>query len=292
VKPPPFEYSAPESLPDALSLLATLGDAAKVLAGGQSLLPLVSLRLAHPAHLVDVNRMPELGQIRPRDGGLALGSMVRQRSLEWSDQVRQRCPLLLEVVPMIGHPQIRNRGTVGGSMAHADPAAELPAVALLLDAELLLGSVRGERPIKAGDFFKGYLTTALESDELLLEIRLPPWPAGAGFSFQEVSRRHGDFALVGAAAMVTLGPDGAIADGRLAFIGMGETPVRSTEAERLLMGEQPGDGIFAAAADRAVADLQPPSDIHASRSYRRAVGTALARRVLLEAAWRAGGGTR
>ncbi|MBV9282330.1 MAG: FAD binding domain-containing protein, partial [Chloroflexi bacterium] len=160
------------------------------------------------------------------------------------------------------------------------------------DAELLLASARGERLMKADDFFKGYLTTALEPDELLLEIRLPAWPAGAGFSFQEVSRRHGDFALVGAAAMVRLGPDGAIADGRLALTGMGETPMRSTEAERLLMGEQPGDGVFAAAAERAVAELQPPSDIHASRSYRRTVGAALARRALTEAARRAGGGAR
>jgi len=251
MKPPPFEYSAPESVPEALSLLATLGDSAKVLAGGQSLLPLLNLRLASPAHLVDINRMPQLGQIRPHDGGLVLGSMVRQRSLERSDEVRPRCPLLLEVVPMIGHPQIRNRGTVGGSMAHADPAAELPALALLLDAVFLLASVRGERLIKAGDFFKGYMTTALEPDELLLEIRLPAWPAGAGFSFQEVSRRHGDFALVGATAMVILGPDGAIAHGRLAFTGMGEMPVRSAEAERMLIGEQPGDSVFAAAAERA-----------------------------------------
>lgn len=290
MKPPPFEYSAPENLVDALSLLSTLGDGAKVLAGGQSLLPLMNLRLAYPAHLVDINRIPDLWRIQPHDGGLALGSMVRQRSLEGSEQVRQLCPLLLEVVPMIGHPQIRNRGTVGGSIAHADPAAELPAVALLLDAELLLASAHAERLIKARDFFQGYMTTALEPDEILVEIRFPAWPNGTGFSFQEVSRRHGDFALVGAAAMVSLGPDGSIVDGRLAFTGMGETPIRSIEAERMLRGEQPGDSVYAAAAGRAVADLQPPSDIHASRSYRRTVGTSLAQRALTAATRRAGGG--
>lgn len=292
MKPPPFEYSAPQSLPDTLSLLTTLGDGAKVLAGGQSLLPLMSLRLAHPAHLVDINRVPELGHIRTHDGGLGLGSMVRQRSLERSDAVRERCPLLAEAAPKIGHPQIRNRGTVGGSIAHADPAAELPAAAVLLDAVLVAASIRGERLIKAGDFFQGYMSTALEPDELLLEIRFPAWPAGAGFSFQEISRRHGDFAVVGAAALVTLASDGVIADGRLVFTGMGETPVRSATAERLLVGEQPGDGVFAAAAERAVADLEPPSDIHASRAYRRTVGTVLARRALEEAARRAGGGAR
>jgi carbon-monoxide dehydrogenase medium subunit len=292
MKPPPFEYSAPQSLPDALSLLATVGDGAKVLAGGQSLLPLMSLRLAHPAHLVDINRVPELGRIRPLDGGLALGSMVRQRSLERSEEVRERCPLLAEAAPMIGHPQIRNRGTVGGSIAHADPAAELPAVAMLLDAVLVAASVRGERLIAAGDFFQGYMSTALEPDELLLEVRFPAWPAGAGFSFQELSRRHGDFAVAGAAAMVTLAADGAISGARLVLTGMGETPVRAAEAERLLVSRQPGDGLFAAAAERAVAELDPPSDIHASQAYRRTVGAALARRALAEAAGRAGGGAR
>jgi carbon-monoxide dehydrogenase medium subunit len=218
--------------------------------------------------------------------------MVRQRALERSEEVRERCPLLAEAAPMIGHPQIRNRGTVGGSIAHADPAAELPAVAVLLDAVLVAASVRGERLITAGDFFQGYMSTALEPDELLLEIRFPAWPAGAGFSFQEISRRHGDFAVAGAAAMVTLASDGVIADGRLVFTGMGETPVRSAKAERLLVGEQPGDGVFAAAAERAVADLHPPSDIHASRAYRRTAGAALAQRALAEAARRAGGGAR
>jgi len=157
---------------------------------------------------------------------------------------------------------------------------------------LVAASVRGERLIKAGDFFQGYMSTALEPDELLLEVRFPAWPAGAGFSFQEISRRHGDFAVAGAAAMVTLASDGVIADGRLVFTGMGETPVRSAEAEQMLVGEQPGDGLFAAAAERAVADLQPPSDIHASRAYRRTVGAVLAKRALAEAARRTGGGAR
>ncbi|MBX6376974.1 MAG: xanthine dehydrogenase family protein subunit M [Clostridia bacterium] len=286
MKPPPFEYHAPVSLEEAVELLAELGGDAKVLAGGQSLMPLLNLRLAQPAHLVDVNGLEELAQIRPLDGGLAVGALVRQRAAERSELVRERCPLLAEALPLIGHFQIRSRGTVGGSLAHADPAAELPAVAAALDADLVVRSARGERVLKPEDFFLTVMTTTLEPDELLVEVRFPAWPEGAGWSFQEVSRRHGDFALAGVAAVLQLGGDGTIADARLAFIGVGPTPVRARAAEQLLVGERPSPEVYAAAAEAAVADLEPESDLHATGAYRKHVARVLARRALTTAAER------
>ena len=228
MKPPPFEYHAPGSLPEALDLLARLGPDAKVLAGGQSLVPLLNLRLARPAHLVDINNLAELGEIQPLDGGLKIGAMVRQRAAERSDLVRERCPLMAEALPFIGHPQIRNRGTVGGSLAHADPASELPAVAAALDADLVVQSVRGERVLKPEDFFVSFLTTSLEPDELLVELRVPAWPSGAGWAYLEISRRHGDFAMVGVASIVRLAADGSVAEARLAYTGAGGAPIRPT----------------------------------------------------------------
>src|SRR5579871_2497170 len=202
MKPPPFDYHRPDSKAEALELLASLGDDAKVLAGGQSLIALLNLRLARPAHLIDINRLdgPLSGISASASGELSFGALVRQRAAERSTAVRDGCPLMAEALPHIGHHQIRNRGTVCGNLAHADPASELPAIAVALDGEMLAESqARGTRTMKAEDFFRGYLTTALEPDELLTEFRLPAWPNGAGWSFMEVSRRHGDYALVGVA---------------------------------------------------------------------------------------------
>ena len=291
MKPPPFEYHAPESLPQALDLLARLGDEAKVLAGGQSLMPLLNLRLARPANLIDINLVErELGSLDPWDGGLRLGGLVRQRAAERSDLVRQRNPLLAEALPLVGHPQIRNRGTIGGSLAHADPASELPAVMALLDAELVAQSSRGQRTLRADEFFVSYFTTQLEPDEILAEVRLPAWPAGAGWAFLEVSRRHGDFAMVGVASLVRLAPDGSIGEARLAYTGVGATPVRAREAERGLVGQPATEDTFAAAAERAVQALDPQADVHATAAYRRHVAGVLTRRALAKAVQRAQGG--
>jgi carbon-monoxide dehydrogenase medium subunit len=290
VKPPPFEHHAPGSLAEALQLLASLGDEAKVLAGGQSLVPLLNLRLARPAHLVDINGLhAELGQIETLDGGLRIGALVRQRAAERSDLVRQRCPLMAEALPMIGHPQIRNRGTIGGSLAHADPASELPAVAAALDADLVVRSARGERVLKPEEFFVSYLTTSLAPDELLVEVRLPAWPSGTGWAYMEVSRRHGDFAMVGVASTVRLAADGSIAETRLAYTGAGGAPVRAREAERSLIGRSPTESSFEDAAQHAVAAIDPPSDIHATAAYRRHITRTLTRRALTLASARAGG---
>src|ERR1700694_1242907 len=239
MKPPPFVYHRPGTLDEALDLLGEYGDEAKVLAGGQSLLPLLSLRLAHPAHLVDINRIDgKLSQVAQQDGGLPIGALVRQRAAESSPVVRAGCPLLAEALPLIGHTQIRNRGTVCGSLAHADPASELPAVALALDAQMVAQSrARGTRVIAADAFFRGYLTTALEPDELLMEFRMAAWPAGMGWSFQEVARRHGDFALVGVAAALRLDMAGTCQDVRLAAIGAGPGPLRGRAAEAALRGQ-------------------------------------------------------
>jgi carbon-monoxide dehydrogenase medium subunit len=280
MKPPAFEYLAPSSLDEALSLRARYGSDSVLLAGGQSLVPLLNLRLTHPSVVIDLGRVTELAGIRPLDGDVAIGAMTRQRSVERSELVAERSPLLVKGVRQMGHPTIRNRGTVGGSLAHADPAAELPAVVLALDGELVARSARGERTIPAADFFQGFLTTALAPDELLVEVRLPLQSGGS--SLKEVTRRHGDFALAGAAAAVTV-EGGRISDARVALMGVGQQPIRATAAEAVLRGAEPGDAAFREAARRAAAGLQPASDVHATATYRRRVAEALVRRALLEA---------
>jgi len=292
MKPPPFTYHRPSTLDEVLDLLGEYGDEAKVLAGGQSLMPLLSLRLAHPVHLVDINRIDgQLGQVAQHDSGLSVGALVRQRAAETSAVVREGCPLLAEALPLIGHTQIRNRGTVCGSLAHADPASELPAVTLALDAEMVAQSrARGTRRIAADAFFHGYLTTALEPDELLTEVCLPAWPAGTGWSFQEVTRRHGDFALVGVAAALRLGTAGTCQDVRLAAIGAGPGPLRGRAAEAALRGQPFSTESVAAAAQELGKAVDPASDVQATAAYRRHVTVVLARRALEEAATRARAG--
>ncbi|HEX8968312.1 MAG TPA: xanthine dehydrogenase family protein subunit M [Chloroflexota bacterium] len=289
MKPPPFTYHRPGTLDEALDLLGEHGDEAKVLAGGQSLLPLLSLRLAHPAHLVDINRIDgKLSQVAQQDGGLVIGALVRQRAAEASATVRAGCPLLAEALPLIGHVQIRNRGTVCGSLAHADPASELPGVAMALDAQMVAQSrARGTRRIAADAFFRGYLTTALEPDELLTELRLPAWQAGTGWSFQEVARRHGDFALVGVAASLRLDQAGRCQDVRLAAIGASPGPLRGRAAEAILRGQPFSPDGVAAAAQELGKEVDPASDVQATAAYRRHVTVVLARRALEQAAARA-----
>jgi aerobic carbon-monoxide dehydrogenase medium subunit len=288
MKPAAFEYHDPRTAEEALALLAQYGDEAKALAGGQSLVPLMNFRLARPARLVDLNLIGELSYLRVERGTLRIGAMTRQRELERASLVAEGWPLLAEATRYIGHAQIRNRGTVGGSLAHADPAAELPAVMAALDAELVIQGRDGTRTVQSEEFFLSYLTTALAPDELLVETRVPALPPRTGWAFVEVSRRHGDFALVGVAALLTLDTDGMIQAARLAFTGAAPTPVRAARAEALLVGERPAEPLFREAGLLASADLEPEDDLHASADYRREVGGVLARRALVQAAARAG----
>jgi aerobic carbon-monoxide dehydrogenase medium subunit len=285
MKPAPFAYVAPTSLEQALELRAEHAGTSAVLAGGQSLLPLLNLRLAYPEVVIDLGHVPELAGVAVWGGGVALGAMTRQRTVERSELVQQRAPLITRALSNVGHVTIRNRGTVGGSIVHADPAAELPAVALALDAQLVARSTaRDERTIEARDFFKGFLTTSLEPDELLVEIRVSGLPERSGVAFIELTRRHGDFALAGAGAVVSRAEDGTIADARIVFIGVGASPVRAGEAEAALRGRTPDASAFAEASEHAAAALTPLSDIHASADYRRRVARVLSQRALQEAA--------
>jgi len=287
VKTPRFEYHAPQTLDEAVAILGELGDEAKVLAGGQSLVPLLAMRLARPEHLIDVNRVPELAQVEERAGMLAIGAAVRHRQVERSPVVAAASPLLAGAVPYIGHVAIRSRGTIGGSIAHADASAELPAVALAIDAEMLVRSSRGERVLEASEFFQGHFTTALEDDECLVEVRVPAWPARAGWGMHEMVRRHGDFAMAGAVAMVTLSDGGTIAGARVSLFGVADAPVRPRKVELALVGQAPSAETFAGAADAAVQPLEPASDVHGSSAYRRHVARVAVRRAFADAAARA-----
>jgi carbon-monoxide dehydrogenase medium subunit len=260
-------------------MLSDLGEDAKVLAGGQSLVPMLNLRLARPAHLVDVARIPELRGIRESGDDITIGATTTQRDIERSDLIRQRYPIIAEAVSNIAHPPIRTRGTFGGSLAHADPAAELPAIALLLEAKLVATSKRGERVIPASSFFQTYLTSALEPDELLTEIRLPAMPGNSTWAFLEVSRRHGDFALVGVAALVGRS-NGSVESARIALFGVGPTPLRAAAAESLAAGAKAGDGLWREMASAASPNLDPPSDLHGTAAYRRHVAEVLTFRAL------------
>jgi CO/xanthine dehydrogenase FAD-binding subunit len=289
MKPPRFDYLLPRTLDEALGLLAQHGDEAKVLAGGQSLVALLNFRLVRPAHLVDLNDIPGLDGIRVEQGWLAIGAMTRQRAAETSSVVRERCPLLSEAMPQIGHVQIRNRGTIGGSLAHADPAGELPAVVAALDGELVLRSRRGERRLAPHDFFVGYLTTAAAPDELLVEARVPVTPPRTGTAFMEVSRRHGDFALVGVAASITVDTGGVCTACAIALTGVGPTPVVAREASRALVGVKPTVDALADIGRRVASALTPDSDLHASAEYRQHLAGVLTRRALARALERVDG---
>jgi CO/xanthine dehydrogenase FAD-binding subunit len=283
LKPPAFGYDDPHSVDEAVALLAEHGDDAKVIAGGQSLVPLLNFRLARPARLVDVNRIDALARLRRRDGALRLGAVVRIATLERSRIAAAHWPLLVEASRFVGHPQIRSRGTVGGSAAHADPAAELPVALAALDARFRVRSSRAERTLRWDEFFVGALTTALGSDELLVEIQVPPLPPRTGTAFVELARRHGDFALAGAAVTVSRDSSGECTAARIALLAAGPTPVRATAAEAVLSGRRVDADAARAAAERAAEAAAPPGD----EAHRRALLRALVRTAVLRAAERA-----
>jgi carbon-monoxide dehydrogenase medium subunit len=281
MKPAPFEYFAPQEIAEALDLLARHGDEAKILAGGQSLMPLLNMRLARPRLLVDINRLAELTHLSlSPDGTLTIGALTRQRTVERASLVQMHNPLLAAVLPYLGHFQIRNRGTIGGSIAHADPASELPALCLALDAELVLRSASHQRTVKGADFFLTYLTTAIEPDEMLVEIRFPAWNPQWRWGFEEVCRRQGDFALVGAMALLHIDDDAICREAHLAMFGVGGTPVRLRRAEELVQGQRLEARGLEEIEKAVAAELQPDTDMHASAEYRQEVGGVIARRAL------------
>lgn len=284
LKPPPFDYKDPRSLDDAITVLGECGEDGKVLAGGQSLVPLLNFRLAQPSVIVDVNRVEELSYLRRRDGRLMIGALCRQARLEQSPVARDGWGLLGDALKLVAHPQIRNRGTVGGSAAHADPAAELPVALSCLDARFRARSTRGERVVDADDFFVTHLTTSLEPDELLVEVEVPPLPEGTGHAFEEYSRRHGDFALGGAAVLYTANGDGVCREARISLLGAADTPIRAREAERALVGQKLDEDVAREAAATATRDIDPTGDIHGSGDYRKRLIEAMVRRALIKAA--------
>ena len=282
MKPAPFEYVAARSLDEALAALADAGEGGKVLAGGQSLVPLLALRLARPDVLVDVNQVAGLDRVVVDDHRLVIGALARHRAVELDEQVRRAFPLVSAAAAKIGHVAIRNRGTVGGSVAHADPAAEWPALLLALDGEVEVASPRGRRVVSAGDLYAGYLTTTLEVDEVVCEVRATLPEGRTGTSFLELARREGDFAIVGVAAVLAFEGD-EVRHCRLSLSGVGSTPVRARGAEELLAGGAADDAAIAAAARKVAEEIDPPGDIHGSADYRRKVAGVLVRRALAAA---------
>ena len=280
MKPAPFEYFAPQTVPEALDLLHQRAADAKVLSGGQSLMPMLNFRLVRPGALVDINGIGELAYIRQEGPFLAVGAGTRQSRVMASEEVSRSCALMSEALTFVSHPAIRNRGTIGGSIAHADPAAELAIVAAALEAELELQSVRGARALRAEDFFIDHLTTALEPDELLTEIRFPLPEPQTGWSFQEVSRRRGDFAVAAAAATVTLDERGICRKARVVVGGVSGIPLRMRGVEEALLDTDLAPALIAEAAELVKGEINPQADIHASAEYRRDVATILVRRAL------------
>jgi CO/xanthine dehydrogenase FAD-binding subunit len=288
MKPPSFDYEAPATLDDAVSLLAANEFEAKLLAGGQSLMPLLNMRLARPGLLIDLARIPGLDTIKDGDTGLVIGGMARQRAVELSPLVSAKHPLLHAALLHVAHPQNRNQGTLGGSIAHADPAAELPALAVALDAEIEARGPDGTRSIPASEFFLTYLTTSLAGNEILTAVRFPYLPAKAGWSFLEVARRHGDFALTGTIATVGLDDRGNVETARIVLFAVDSRPRRMHEAEALLAGQAPSPILFERAAQAASDAIEEPlSDVHASAEFRLSLATTLVRRALTEAAEKA-----
>ncbi len=279
MKPAPFEYHAPESLPEALALLSELGDEAKVLAGGQSLIPVLALRLTVFANLVDIGRIAELAGIERRNGSLRIGATTTEAAVGADAQVASSVPLLARATPLIGHFQIRNRGTLGGSIAHADPAAEYPAVALTLDATMEVASPGGRREIAAGDFFDGLWSTTMAPDEMLTAVRFPVWGGRCGFGVEEFARRHGDFAMAGATVALEVDEADKVKRCAIGLIGLGSTPLRAGGAESAAVGSSAREIDAAEIGRRAVDGLESvPADLHGSASYRRRVGAEMVSR--------------
>ncbi|MCJ7715011.1 MAG: xanthine dehydrogenase family protein subunit M [Anaerolineales bacterium] len=291
MKPAPFKYYAPETIPEVLSLLNDHGYDAKVLAGGQSLVPMMNFRLVQPAIVVDINNIPELSFIEKKDKGLHLGAMTRHNKAEKSSLIKDQAPLIYETMPQIATTQIRNRGTIGGSLAHADPSAELVAVTTALEARFKIQSQVGERWIPAEEFFVGLLMTCMDPEELLVEIYIPGLPSRSGWSLKEVARRPHDFALIGVVAVITLDKKDRCETAKLVYLSAGDGPVSAVEAAALLKGEEITDDLITAAAEKAATDeIDPGSDIHATADFRRHLANVLTRRALAEAYQRAKGG--
>lgn len=280
----PFEYHAPDTLEEAVALLAKHGDGAKALAGGQSLVPLLTLRLARPDVVVDLNHLEALRAVRRESDDVVIGALVRHRALERGEGPLRDCPILQEAAALIGNVRVRTLGTIGGSLAHADPAAELPAVARALDGTLVVRGAAGERAIPAHEFFVGALTTALAPDEVIVGIRLPVLGPGVGYAVTEFTRRAGDFAIVAAVAVVEVRPAGEIARARVALAGVGSTPLRLPGVEAALASERPDPRILRRAAEGASREIEPEGDAHASAAYRRHLARVLTARALERAA--------
>jgi carbon-monoxide dehydrogenase medium subunit len=289
MKPAPFEYHAPDSLEQALDLMSRYAGEAKILAGGQSLVPAMNFRIVQPAVLIDLNRVPELGYLREEGNLIRVGAMARERQLEFDSGIAARTPLLAEAVPFIAHPQIRNRGTIGGSLVNADPAAELPVLMLALSARLKAKSLSGERWIAARDFFAGMFTTALEPEEVLVEIELPFMPPRTGWSFLEVAPRAGDYALMGVAALVTLDEQGKCREAKLVYLNAGDGPVEAQEAAGMLANESLAEAsIESAAALASEKEINPFGNVHTSPEFQRHLAKVLTRKALKQALQRAG----
>ena len=283
MKLPPFDYACPSTLPEAIELLASHDDA-KAIAGGQSLVPMLAFRLAQPSLLVDLRKLADLRGIRISDAGVTLGAMVRWRDIEDDERLETAHPLLKAAISHVAHYQIRNRGTVGGSIAHADPAAEMPGIAMTCDAEIAVVGKSGAHVIQAADFFQGALTTALTTDEIIVEIRLPAWPAGRRWGFQEFARRRGDFAMAAAAVFYDQDERGKARNAHVGVIGVGDRPLRLTAVEDLLNGESIDEATIAKADAATSAAVEPQDDIHASAAYRRSLVGTMVERALKRAA--------
>ena len=285
MKPAPFTYHDPHTLSQALDLLASLENA-RVLAGGQSLMPMMNFRYAMPDHVIDLNRVPELAYLRFEANVLRVGAMTRQRDIEFSTEIGARCPVIHEALDHVGHRQTRNRGTIGGSLCHLDPSAELVNMTALLGGTLHAASKRGQRDIPMAEFAVAYMTTALEPDELLAGITLPLPPSGTGYAFEEFARRHGDFAVVACSALLDVNRDGAIERASLAISGLAHAPVRPAQIEEALQGEKPTADIFKAAAAEA-SRFDAVADAYVTAAYRQHLARVLTYRALEKAAARA-----
>jgi CO/xanthine dehydrogenase FAD-binding subunit len=284
MKLPPFDYACPTTLSEAIALLASGAGEAKALAGGQSLVPMLAFRLAQPTLLVDLRKLADLRGIRISEAGVVLGAMVRWRDIEDDERLDRAHPLLKAAIAHVAHYQIRNRGTIGGSLAHADPAAEMPGIAVTCDAEIAVVGKAGARVIKAAGFFQGALTTALTPDEIIVEVRLPPWPTGRRWGFQEFARRRGDFAMAAAAVFYDEGATGKARNAHVGAIGVGDQPRRLAPAEDVVNGQSVDEAIIAQAEAAASAAVDPQDDIHASAAYRRALIGTMVERALKHAA--------
>lgn len=285
MKPAPFDYYAPRSKEEALSLLTEHGFDGKILAGGQSLIPVMNFRLSQPAVLIDLNTLPNMGNLQPtHDGGLLIGAMTRHAALENSTLLAQHAPLMHQAMPYIAHPQIRNRGTIGGSIAHADPAGELPVICVALDAQFRLEKAGGDRWVTADSFFIGLFETELAPEEMITEVKLPPMPSKTGYAFQELARRHGDYAQAGVAAVVTVDDNGRCQNARLVFLNVGERPMIARQAPDILSGEKWSEALVETAVATAVEnEIEPSTDVHATAAYKRHLAGVLARRALHQA---------